>query len=369
MAHAGDKPSVVFRVDASTHIGTGHVMRCLTLANELGSGGVVSHFVCRSHDGHMADKIRNQGHKVVLMPYRGAVAEASGYASWLGADMEADANETIRVVAAVQPLWLIVDHYAVDVSWEHRVRKASNVKLMVIDGLANREHDCDLLLDQTFSPEGNSRWSGLVPSTCRLLVGPRHVLLRPEFIATRETLRKRDAQIKRILVAFGGVDAPDATSMALDAIVGLGRPDIVTDVVVGRSNPHREKLVKMGRKTCAMQIHVDPPDVAGLMATADLAISAGGTMLLEQCYLHLPSIVVSIADNQIIFAQALHDLGAVCYLGDVGSVDQDAVRRAVSDLMTDVSRVKQMQRVTENLMTRPEMSVSEILLSSVHETI
>jgi UDP-2,4-diacetamido-2,4,6-trideoxy-beta-L-altropyranose hydrolase len=369
MGNIGGTPSVVFRVDASTSIGTGHVMRCLALANELDERGVASHFVCRSHQGHMAEKIRGLGHEVVLLPHRGAVAEVTEYASWLGAEWEVDADETIRLLAAIQPLWLIADHYAVDVNWERRVRNATSVKLMVIDGLANREHDCDLLLDQTFSPGGETRWDGLVPDACQLLVGPQHALLRPEFAAASENRQKRNVRVKRIFVAFGGVDQPNATSIVLDAIVGLGRPDMAVDVVVGWGNPHRDQLVEDYQMTSDIQIHVDPPDVAALMAIADLAVSAGGTMLLEQCYLHLPSIVVSIANNQIKSAQALHDIGAVYYLGDVGAVDQGTVRQAVSDLMADASRFEQMQRVSEKLMARPEMSVSEILLSSAHETL
>jgi UDP-2,4-diacetamido-2,4,6-trideoxy-beta-L-altropyranose hydrolase len=368
MGHAGDKPCVIFRVDASARIGTGHVMRCLALAGELGRSGVASRFVCRAHQGNMAAKIRSQGHEVVLLP-DGKVAEGPGYASWLGADWETDADETAIEVAAVQPLWLIADHYAVDARWERRVREATGVKLMIIDGLANREHDCDLLLDQTYSPEGERRWDGLVPRSCRLLVGPRYALLRPEFVAAKETVRERDAGIKRVFVAFGGVDEPDATSMVLDAIADLGRPDITVEVVAGRANPHRDQLAEKCRTAGNMHLHVDPPDVAGLMAMADLAVSAGGIMLLEQCYLHLPSIVVSIADNQIKSAQALHDAGAVWYLGNIGAVDRDVVRQAIRDLMADPSRFERMQLVTEKLMTGPEMPVSEILLSSTHETI
>ena len=368
MGHAGDKSCVVFRVDASARIGTGHVMRCLALAGELSRNGVASRFVCRAHQGHMAAKIRSQGHEVVLLS-DGKAVEGPDYASWLGADWETDADETTHELASVQPLWLIADHYAIDARWERRVREATGVKLMVIDGQANRQHECDLLLDQTCSPEGESRWNGLLPQSCKLLVGPRYALLRLEFAAARETVHKRPSRVERIFVAFGGVDQPDATSMVLDAIAYLGRPDITVDVVAGSANPHRDRLAETCRKANNVHLHVDPPDVASLMAMADLAVSAGGTMLLEQCYLYLPSIVVSIADNQTKSSQALHDAGAVWYLGDIGSVDRDAVRQAVSDLMADPPRFQRMQEVDRKLMAKPDMPVSEILLSLVHETI
>lgn len=371
MGHAGDKPCVVFRVDASVCTGTGHVMRCLVLANELAENGLASHFVCRSHQGHMAEKIGGQGHEVVMLSLGPTVSDRGtaglDYASWLGADWETDAEETIRVVAAVQPLWLIVDHYAVDARWERRVREATGVKLMVIDGQANREHDCDLLLDQTSSLEGEARWDGLVPGSCKLLVGPCYALLRPEFVSAQRTLRQRDGRVRRIFVAFGGVDEPNATALALDAIAGLARPDVAVDVVVGASNPHRKQLQERCRALNNVNLHVQPSCVAKLMASADLAISAGGMVLLEQCFMQLPSIVVSIAANQIKPARALDEHGAALYAGDIDVGNPEAtvekIRQSLLQLLAAPERLLHMQAVSRELMARSQQTISQKLLN------
>lgn len=361
-------PVVAFRVDASTRIGTGHVMRCLTLANELRKHGVATHFICRAHAGHMAEKIISEAHEVTLLPVMPestsctGTGEPSRYASWLGADWIKDAEDTVRSVAGFSPSWLVVDHYAIDARWECSVKATTGARIMAIDGLADRKHDCDLLLDQTYSPEGERRWAGLVPASCKLFVGPKFALLRPEFVEARRILRAREGRVGRIFIAFGGIDEPNATSVALEAIFELGYPDVVVDVVIGRSNPHLAQLQAMCQPLQNVNLHVQPDNVAELMRDADLAISAGGTLLLEQCYLHLPSVIVTIADNQVRAAQALHRIGAVMYLGGFSTIEKESIKQSVSQLINDKPQLMKMQLVAEKLMEEPEMSVSQALL-------
>lgn len=357
---------VAFRTDASTLIGTGHVVRCLTLANELRKHGVISHFVCRAHVGHWAETIKAEGHQVTLLPVDQKVVSRRGnvsrYASWLGADWSEDAKYTIYAVNEFSPTWIVVDHYAIDARWERIAKSATQARIMVIDGLANREHDCDLLLDQTFSPGGERRWDGLVPQSCMRFAGPRFALLRPEFVAMRRSLRQRDGSVRRIFIAFGGVDQPNATLTALEALSELKWTGIAVDVVIGNANPHRTALQAKCRQLENVSLHIQPDNIAELMANADLAISGGGMMLLEQCYLCLPSIVVSIAENQIGPAQSLHALGAVNYIGNFGVTTRDFIKQAVLPLLNEESRLKKMQLVAGNLMTPSDVSICDILL-------
>lgn len=338
-------PHLVYvRADASIKIGTGHVERCLTLANALRERGAVVHFICRTHTGHMADRIRREGHGVTLLPLSQepladpVVDQQRKYESWLGASWVKDADETVQSILKAAPSWLIVDHYAIDARWERKVKDATGVNIMVIDGLADRTHDCDLLLDQTYSPEGGDRWKYLLPPGCQLFAGPQYALLRPEFIEARRTLRPRDGVIRRIFIAFGGVDELNATSVALEAVVALNRPDIAVDVVVGVANPHRSQLQARCQGLENAKLHVQPPNMAELMAAADLAIGGGGAMMWERCYLGLPALVVSIADNQIQQAAAVHAFGAVV---DLGTYQQDISQKIVkvlSELCTNAGQ-------------------------------
>jgi UDP-2,4-diacetamido-2,4,6-trideoxy-beta-L-altropyranose hydrolase len=316
----------------------------------------------------MAEKISSEGHEVMLLPVDqqttscADTGKLSGYASWLGADWMKDAKDTVQSIEKFSPSWLVVDHYAIDARWERSVKAATGVKIMAIDGLADREHDCDLLLDQTCSPEGARRWDGLVPQSCVRLVGPQLALLRPEFAEARQILRQRDGNVRRIFIAFGGVDKPNATSVALDAVVDLGRPDIAVDVVIGIANPNRTQLQAKCRQLGNVNLHIEPGNMAGLMLNADLAISGGGTMLLEQCYLHLPSIVVSIADNQVKAAQSLQDIGAVIFLGSFGAATKELIKRTILQLINDRQKLENMQFISDKLMMEPEITVSQCLL-------
>jgi len=308
---------IYIRVDASIQIGSGHVERCLTLAKILSERDVMVHFICRSHIGHMEERIKSEGFNVTMLPSTDEfiVEPGSNYRSWLGVSWEIDANDISQIILKSKPMCLIVDHYAIDVYWERLVKSLTNIKIMAIDGLANRNHDCDMLLDQTYSLNGISRWNGLVPSYCKLLSGAKYALLRPEFIKVKRSLSQRTGIIKRILISFGGIDKLNSTRVALEAIIASNYNNITIDVVVGEGNPHMGDLKLRCDQLDYVNLHIQTSEIAKLMASADLSIGGGGTMIWERCYLGLPTILICIADNQVNQAKSVHSYGAVIYLG------------------------------------------------------
>ncbi|MDN5873135.1 MAG: UDP-2,4-diacetamido-2,4,6-trideoxy-beta-L-altropyranose hydrolase, partial [Sinobacteraceae bacterium] len=204
--------NVVFRADASLEIGTGHVMRCLTLANALRETGASCTFVCRAHEGHLGEHIRACGHALHLLP---RVADFSPddktdpYARWLGSTPEQDAEQTQAVLTSDCD-WLVVDHYGLDACWETRLRARAR-HLLAIDDLANRRHDCELLLDQNLGRDARD-YDGLVGDRTQRLIGPRYALLRPEFAQWREIslARRRQPRLQQLLITMGGVDRDNA---------------------------------------------------------------------------------------------------------------------------------------------------------------
>ncbi len=378
MQAAVERPGVLFRTDASRRIGAGHVMRCLALADELADCGVASVFVCRAHDGHMAQEIRQQGHRVVLLPLEAGLAsdesteDRPDYVTWLGAPLARDAQQTVHAIAATPLCWVIVDHYAIDFQWERQIKDATGAKVMAIDGLANRRHDCELLLDPTYSSEGKARWDGLLPSASLLMVGPQFALLRSEFTFEKRKLRQRNGIVKRIFLGFGGVDEFNATEVVLEALEGLAGPDLALDVVIAAANPHRVQLLEKYQGHAGVCLHVQPAGMAELMANADLAVSAGGTMLLEQCFMELPAVVCSIAANQVRAARGLHERGAILYIGefdaDKPDMTKQLVRQHVLQLLSEPSRLVGMQSICRQMMMRPDPSLSQTLLNLSNET-
>ncbi|WP_159067785.1 UDP-2,4-diacetamido-2,4,6-trideoxy-beta-L-altropyranose hydrolase [Paenibacillus ihuae] len=191
--------NIIFRVDSSYEIGTGHVMRCLTLANEFRDRKAKVSFICRDLPGNLASYIRGQGYPVFLLPFRSERAEPS----WLRVDYKTDATETLPILITSSPVdCLIIDHYGIDQRWEKLIG-ANVAKIVVIDDLADRPHHCSLVLDQNSSSAGD-RYQGLVPDSCVKLVGTSYAILRPEFRSMKKQVAERDGSINRILVFFGG---------------------------------------------------------------------------------------------------------------------------------------------------------------------
>lgn len=288
---------VALRVDASSQIGTGHFMRCLTLADALKGEGAQIRFVSRHMPEHLRGMLVAKEHEFIPIKSRSTgTFDDRSHAHWLGTSQQADAQDTQEALSDQVWDWLVVDHYALDVRWESLLRKTVG-KVLVIDDIADRQHDCDVLLDQNLYADMDTRYTGNVPPHCRLLLGPRYALLREEFRRLRKQITPRNGLVRRVLVFFGGVDEDNFTGRTIEALSRLNIAGLCVDVVIGAQHPHREQIesacVQLGG-TC----HVQTSRMAELMAAADLAIGAGGSTSWERCCLGLPALAFSIAQNQ-----------------------------------------------------------------------
>jgi UDP-2,4-diacetamido-2,4,6-trideoxy-beta-L-altropyranose hydrolase len=325
---------ILIRADASVQIGTGHVMRCLTLADELRRRGAEVIFVCREFDGNLCGYIEEKGYIVHRLPVSNEqehnIKDNLKHVVWLGVDWQTDARQIEEIIKGLNtpPDWLVVDHYALDERGEGYLRPYCK-KIMVIDDLADRTHNCDLLLDQNFYENLASRYDGLAPSGCRKLLGPQYALLRPEFREARKNLRKRDGYVKRIMIFFGGSDPTNETAKALEAIRMLNRPDIAVDVVVGNFNRHRKVIEQMASDLPDCTCHFNVEDIAMLIAGADLAIGAGGTTVWERCMLGLPSLVTTVAENQERIISDMAESGYLLFVGRSETVSVDSIYHAL----------------------------------------
>lgn len=330
---------IAIRTDASLLIGSGHVMRCKTLADELRKNGADILFICRDHQGNLVSLLTDDDYSVTILPTPDslnvvAADKSNEYSTWLGVDKSVDALQTIGALEDFKPDWLVVDHYGLDENWEKKLRKHAG-KIFVIDDLTDHPHECDVLLNQNLLDNLDNAYQGLVPCHCRKLLGPRFALLRPEFRKARETLRERDGTIRRILVFFGGVDPTGETIKALEAIEMLARPDIVVDVVVGSNNPRVKEIEAICRTMSNVNFHHQISNMAQLMAVADLAIGASGTASWERCTLGLPSISLSIAENQSSIGSALAIRGATFFLGQASHVTSSMLLAAIHKFFAD----------------------------------
>lgn len=338
-----------FRTDASLTIGTGHVMRCLTLADALRERGAVCRFICRDHPGNLIDAIRKRGYGVHILPPcehpQAPQAESlPRHAAWLGCDWQTDAQRTAFAMADRRHDWLVVDHYALDARWESALRDKAN-RIFAIDDLADRPHHADLLLDQNLGRD-SADYAGLVPAHCTVLTGPRYALLRPEFARWRtySLNRRKSPQLGQILVTMGGTDAANATGAVLSALAVCDLPRNTRIIVVmGRSAPWLPSVWEMAqRMPWPTEVRVDIDNMAEVMADSDLAIGAAGSTSWERCCLGLPALLVVLADNQRSSADALHASGAAIFLGEV-----DAIASILSARLAELSQPSVLMRMTE----------------------
>jgi UDP-2,4-diacetamido-2,4,6-trideoxy-beta-L-altropyranose hydrolase len=296
---------VTFRADASVHIGTGHLVRCLALADAIRNRGGECRFLCSEVTESMAHVIESHGHALQRLGEGGAPLRPGALSP------EEDARATL--VALEEPCeWLVVDHYALDAAWESRVRGSAH-RILAIDDMAERRHDCDMLLDQNIQEDGPARYAARVPEHCQLLLGPRYALLRDEFAARRQLLQPRAGPVRRLLVCFGGADADNHTTLALEALRSLATRDFAVDVLIGAEHPHRGELETLCRRE-RFELHVQSLEVAAMLAAADLAVGAGGSMTWERCCLGVPALVLATAANQAPVVRAAAVAGVLCAL-------------------------------------------------------
>lgn len=328
---------VVVRTDASLEIGSGHVMRCLTLAQGLRDVGGDVMFVCRAHPGHMGNQIAARGYKVGLMPAATLDKDPSSqHAHWLGATNEKDAAETRATMKAfgfTNADWLIVDHYAIDSRWEAAMRPVVS-RILAIDDLADRRHDCDILLDQNLVANFETRYQGLLPAGAVVFVGPKFALLQPEYADLHKQAQTRSEPAQRILIYFGAADHRDLTTWFLSSLLQLRPSDFAIDVVANNSHPNFSGLKTLSERDPRVRLHGDLPTLAPLMAAADLAIGASGATSWERLCLKLPAIVVTLADNQRNVAAELHRRGLAHWLGDAATFEDLAWKELLRTALT-----------------------------------
>jgi UDP-2,4-diacetamido-2,4,6-trideoxy-beta-L-altropyranose hydrolase len=339
--------NIAFRTDASMHIGTGHVMRCLTLANAMRERGAQSTFICRPHEGHLLDFIKQRGHTAkALAPVDDAFTGPADpiHAKWLGTDWASDAAQTQQALGDQVVDWLVVDHYALDRRWEQSMR-AHTRRIMAIDDLADRPHECDLLLDQNLGRQAKD-YGGLLSRHTQTLIGPAYALLRPEFAQWREHSLQRRAQpqLKNLLITMGGVDQANATGQVLDALTRCELPaDLRITVVMGPTAPW---LVQVQAQAAAMprptQVLVGVSNMAQLMAESDLCIGAAGGSAWERCALGLPALVLILAANQHRGAMALQSHGAALV-----AADTQQLKSQMSELFTKNTQSAALKKMSQ----------------------
>ena len=359
----------LIRADASLQIGSGHIMRCLTLAHKLRQHHHRVAFITRAHQGHLADTIRQQGFDCILLPLPDHAttsaqpqrqpepacnelppsppAPAIPHAAWLATSQAQDITDCAPHIRALAPDWIICDHYALAAAWQTAARALCHSKIMVIDDLHDRAHDADLLLDQNHAHTA-ADYAPLVPPSCRILTGTRYALLRDEFAQHRTiSLHQRATPPARqpetalphsqnILINLGGVDKDNHTLAVLQALSAyvsgsLKALPIRATIIMGATAPHLASVQRYAA-TAPYPGQANAHNMAELMTQATWAIGAAGSTSWERCALGVPTLLLTIADNQRSIAAQLQRAGAALAL-EASQIHSPAFQATLTHLM------------------------------------
>jgi UDP-2,4-diacetamido-2,4,6-trideoxy-beta-L-altropyranose hydrolase len=292
--------NLLIRADASVAIGTGHVMRCLALAQAWQDAGGRATFAMAESTAAIEARLAAECCEVL------SVAAAAGSAE--------DAQQTISLARQWEADWIVIDGYRFSAEYQ-RVLKNAGFRVLAVDDYGHAESYCaDLVLNQNVSAH-EALYVQRAPAT-KLLLGAKYALLRREFAAWRACRREIADKGQHVLVMMGGSDPENLTARVMEAIAKTGIEDLEAAVVVGGSNPHFEKLAEFAGKTGGkVRVLKNVGNVAELMAAADAAISAAGSTCWELCLLGLPALLIDVAENQTAVAKELDRRGCAIHVG------------------------------------------------------
>jgi UDP-2,4-diacetamido-2,4,6-trideoxy-beta-L-altropyranose hydrolase len=356
---------VLIRCDASLAIGSGHVVRCRSLGRALSRRGAEVWFVCREQPGDLIASLAEEFSVLRLpsLPPLEPLPEApSGralYAAWLGCTQRRDAKDTLAALPAAGPDpldWIVVDHYGLDRVWERRLSEDLGAsqdpppRVLVFDDLADRAHHADVLVDgNRLDPAATALYRPLVPSGCRLLLGPDHAPIDPLY-ARLQPLAPPRTSLRRVLVFYGGVDLANHTALALEVLSHPALAHLAVDVVLGKASPHYACVERLVEQRPFTTLHGGLASLAALVLRADLALGAAGSASWERAALALPTLVTPVADNQRQGAKALCAAGAalLAVLQEAGD-PRDMLLQALLGLQSQAQLLHRMSEAARSL--------------------
>ena len=298
--------NIIFKVQASAEVGSGHLVRCINLAKSI------RQHLTESKISFILNGDREYLNQIKLHGFSSYICQRRNYNN-----TEDSAADTINIICEndLNPNIIIIDDYSIGRDWENILYKHSD-KIIVIDDLANREHSCDILIDQNIYNLQKEKYAELINDNTKLLLGPKYAILHEDYRNLRNRLSYKNGENKKIMISFGGTDIDNATGLLLKEVTtDTFYMDYNFNVVVTDNFIHKEDLKKY-QKFKNVFFHYNLPSLAALTFDSDLCIGACGSSIWERFALGTQSIVITIADNQVEIAKCLSRKNFIEYLGD-----------------------------------------------------
>ncbi len=313
--------SILFRADAGVDIGSGHLMRCLGLAQYLRDQGAFCSLLTTGVEEPVVARWREEEIDVQEHQARRGSPE--------------DATATLAAAAAAGAQWIVADGYDFGLDLQ-RAAKEGGVGLLCFDDLGGASFAADLVVNQN---PGAQDLSYDMEGDGRVLAGADYVVLRRDI---RRLKREASSQPPHLLVTFGGYDGDNLALAAMRELAGVETPFAATVICSADADGLAEAQTFAASHPDRFRV-LPPTDIAPLMAVADLVLCAGGTMSLETASLGIPMVLVTVADNQEPGAAALAGAGCARLAGSGVEALPDAAK-ILCDLMPDAAACKDMGR-------------------------
>ena len=313
------EPELVIRADANTGMGTGHLMRCLALAQGWKDNGGEATLITTCENDNLLDRFRNENIEVIKLKYP--------YPDPL------DWKDTSQILKARPGCWVLLDGYHFDHEYQLLITNADH-KLLVIDDLSNLErYSAHIILNQNLYAAQLDYSFDNEPT---LLFGPEFALLRREFWKWIDWKRKFPNIAKNVLVTMGGSDPENLTLRVIQILKELNIDGLRINIVLGASNPYADQIKnEINDSDIDFSLKFDVKDLSELMAWADIAITAGGITCYEIAFMRLPSLVIPLAENQKGTAAFLEKSQAAVNLGWYDDLQKTDFLRSINNLISD----------------------------------
>lgn len=353
---------VNFRVDSSKNIGSGHVIRCLRIANKLRDKNADCSFICKELSGNLIKLIKDHGFKVFLLTNE--IIKYNENSSIIVDKLfnwKNDALQTAKILKNLQTNTLIVDHYDIDKKWEE-YQKPYCKKIMAIDDLDNRIHSVDIILDQNLFPNIQRRYLNS-NKNCKKFIGLEYAFLDPNFIKKRKLIKRQKKEVSKIFIYLGNTGSSNILRRILKVFIDNSLNKFKVEVIFTGDAEERNKIINLSKNHKFIKLLDTQPNLADIMSSADLSIGAGGLTTWERIYLGLPSAVVTVADNQKECSEYLNSLGLIWLIGHHDQVGDNKITDDIKKLLSSENLFDFSKRcLSVNIGTKSSEVINEILV-------
>jgi UDP-2,4-diacetamido-2,4,6-trideoxy-beta-L-altropyranose hydrolase len=321
--------NIFFRTDSSTQIGSGHLVRCTRLAYKLKYLGHNVEFISKNLEGNLIDKIEKD-FKVNILYKQSNAADDDNYIKWLGSSVKKDLSQTLSIINNKKADIVFLDNYALDYIWEKEISKKVK-KLVVIDDIWDKNHFCDVLINHNFTLS-KEKYLGIDRNRTKFLDNPSFAMIDENYAKLRSKRNYINSDVDSIFIYFGNTDSFNLTELAAKTLSNKAFDNIKVNILTSKENSKYNKVLSIIDNKTNFTLLKSSPNLANIMSCNDLCIGAGGVSNLERLCLGLPTIVISVADNQLDSCLSYQEEGYIFYLGQA----KDITEKILYDKITSV---------------------------------